>query len=107
MDSKQIDIIPAPAMANKKMSKKAVVFIQNLLALTDFNKYFVKVIVDTRDIYFLFYDLRTDSIANCVWGYLENNYWYIEANKKKTWDKARVIEKLLKTDKSFNIEGRW
>jgi hypothetical protein len=107
LDSKQISIILAPAMANKKMSKKAVVFIQNLLTLTDFNKYFVKVIVDTRDIYFLFYDLRTDSIASCVWGYLENNYWYIEADKKKTWDKARVIEKLLKTNKSFNTEGRW
>ena len=105
--NRQIDFLRAPAMAGKKLSEKTAAFIQTWMAMADLRDHYVKIIIDIENVYFLIYDLRTEELSDCFLGYIKNGYWRIELDRKKTWDKARVVESLLEVYETFDIEGRW
>ncbi len=103
----QINVLLAPAVDGEKLPEKTVAFIQTWIAMADLRDHYAKIVVDIENVYFLIYDLRTEELRDCFLGYIKNGYWRIELDRKKTWDKARVVESLLEVSETFDIEGRW
>ena len=102
--NKQISILIAPSAT---IDEKNLAFIQVWKTMVNWNKYSALIVVDLENVYFLLFDLITEKIKNCYLGYLKNDLWQIETDKKTTWKKINNIIKLIKTTKFFEIDGRW
>lgn len=92
---KQVSIVIAPSVDIEFLEPATISFIQVWSAMIDWDKYSAIIIIDIENTFFLLFDLKTEKLSNCYLGYLKNDCWQIETDRKITWSRINNILGLL------------